>query len=303
MTLGQLRYFVAVADAGSFTRAAAQMHVSQPSLSQQIRALESELGGELVERHANGIRLTEAGAAFLVQARDSIRAADQARDAAQEALKTVPRRIEIATVRSLAMTVLPDSIERWYTRYPEFVITLREFSSSRSTERAVLTGNRLLGIGPKPTAWRGAIRSLGWDELVVILPSGGPELLPDEPVELSSLAEAGWVLYEPSHGLRSMIDSACSRCGFTPQRTAETGQIETAARLAAAGLGVALVPRHTVPYDLRGAAHPIHPPVVWEIAAYARSAWPSFVDEYLDTFEQSPLRPGPRDDALIVSAG
>lgn len=300
MNLGQLRYFVALAEAGSFTRAAAVVRVAQPSLSQQIRALEAELGGPLVERGARGIRLTEAGNAFLPEAREAIRASERAREAARQALELTPRTIDIATVRSLAMTVLPHSIQRWYRDNPAFVIRLREFSNSRSTERAVFNDASLLGIGPRPTTWSGRLRPLGWDELVAIVPlddRGDPSC----PVQLASLAGRGWVLYEPTHGLRSMIDAACSRsAGFIPEPVAETGQIETAARLAAAGLGPSLVPRHTVPADLRGAVRTLDPPVMWAVAAYARREWPSFVDAYLDTFDDSPLHRTPPERVLML---
>jgi DNA-binding transcriptional LysR family regulator len=300
MNLGQLRYFVALSEAGSFTRAAALMRVAQPSLSQQIRALEAELGGELVERHARGIRLTEAGHAFLPEAHEAIRAVERAREAAREALELTPRRIDIVTVRSLAMTVLPRSIQQWYRTHPEFVIRLREFSDSRSAERAVAEGAGLLGIGPMPQTWSGRLRSLGWDDLVAIVPANEPGD-PAQPIRLDSLADRGWVLYESHHGLRAMIDAACAQYGFAPQPVAETGQIETAARLAAAGLGPSLVPSHTVPADLAGSVRRLQPPIMWEVAAFARSGWPRFVDAYLDTLGDSPLNRQPPRDVLRLN--
>src|ERR671922_2414994 len=86
MNLRQLECFVAVADEGSFTKAARRLKLSQPSLSQQIRRLERELGGELVERLPRGIRLTAAGAAFLPQAEASVRAAERAATSVRAAL-------------------------------------------------------------------------------------------------------------------------------------------------------------------------------------------------------------------------
>jgi DNA-binding transcriptional LysR family regulator len=299
MNLGQLRYFVALADSGSFTKAAALMRVAQPSLSQQIRALEAELGGALVERHSRGVRLTEAGEAMLPEAREAVRASERAREAAQHALGLTPRRIEIVTVRSLAMTVLPGSIQRWYRRHPDFLIRMHEFSDSISAERAVTKGGELLGIGPRPRSWYGPVRALGWDDLVAILPLDDPSD-PARAIRLESLAHRGWVLYERGHGLRQMIESACSHYNFTPQPVAETGQIETAARLAAAGLGPSLVPRHTVPADLQAAVRLIEPALMWEVAAYARTPWPRYVDEYLDTLTDSPLHKAPPTSVLMI---
>jgi DNA-binding transcriptional LysR family regulator len=298
VNLGQLRYFVALADSGSFTRAAARMRVAQPSLSQQIRALEAELGGALVERHSRGIRLTAAGEAFLAEARDAVQASERAREAAEHALGLLPRRIEIVTVRSLAMTVLPRSIQLWYQRHPDFLIRLHEYSDSLSLEREASQGD-MLGIGPRPRNWYGPVRSLGWDDLVAILPLDDPSD-PGRPIRLDSLADRGWVLYERGVGLRQMIESACAHYHFTPHPVAETGQIETAARLAAAGLGPSLVPRHTVPADLKPAMRLIDPPLMWEVAAFARTPWPRFVDDYLDTLADSPLHRGPPADVLMI---
>ena len=86
MNLRQLEYFVAIADAGSFTRAAEALTVAQPSLSQQVKALEQELGGLLLERLPKGVRLTSAGREFLTEARTAVTHAERAARAARSAL-------------------------------------------------------------------------------------------------------------------------------------------------------------------------------------------------------------------------
>jgi DNA-binding transcriptional LysR family regulator len=141
------------------------------------------------------------------------------------------------------------------------------------------------------------MRSLGWDDLVAIVPADDKSD-PSVPIRLESLADRGWVLYEAQHGLRAMIDFACAQFGFAPEPVAETGQIETAARLAAAGLGPSLVPSHTVPPDLAPSVRRLQPPIMWEVGAYARSGWPRFVDEYLDTLVDSPLNREPPSDVV-----
>jgi DNA-binding transcriptional LysR family regulator len=299
MNIRQLRYFIALAETGSFTRAAATSHVAQPSLSQQIRALEAELGGELVERHARGISLTAAGEAFLPEAREAVNASERAREAAQRALRLYPAMIDVATVRTLAMTVLPQSIERWYRDHPDFRIRLHEFSDTIRMEEAVQAGSGLLGFGPRPVSWDGPLRPIGWDGLVAVLPLDDP-LPPSAPVRLESLADRGWVLYERTHGLRPVIDVACEGFGFTPRPVAETGQVETAVRLAAAGLGPTLVPEHAVSAELRPAIRRLEPAIVWEVVAYARTPWPRMVDAYLDTFVDSPIHRHRPEGALVL---
>src|SRR5919204_4367186 len=118
MNLRRLECFLAVVDEGSFTRAARRLGVSQPSLSQQVRALEAELGGALIERLSRGIRLTAAGKAFLPEARASLRAADRAAGAARMALGLEMGELEVALLLSMAVGILPPAITRWHARYP-----------------------------------------------------------------------------------------------------------------------------------------------------------------------------------------
>src|SRR5258706_9209047 len=101
MNLRQLHYLVAIAEEGSFTRAAEQLFVAQPSLSQQIKSLEHELGGPLLERVPTGVRLTAAGKAFLPEARAAVTHADRARRNARSALGLEPGRIQGAPACSL----------------------------------------------------------------------------------------------------------------------------------------------------------------------------------------------------------
>ena len=114
----RLAYWLAVVEEGSFTRAALRMHVSQPSLSQQVRALEKEVGGELLERLPRSVRLTAAGKAFLPQAQMAVRAAERAMQAARSALELETGELEISTVRSIAAGILPDLVQSWRQRHP-----------------------------------------------------------------------------------------------------------------------------------------------------------------------------------------
>src|SRR5260370_11611614 len=102
MNLRQLEYLLAIADEGSFTRAAERLLVAQPSLSQQIKSLEQELGGPLLERLPTGVRLTAAGKAFMSEARPAVTHADGAARRARSALGLETGELEVATVTSVA---------------------------------------------------------------------------------------------------------------------------------------------------------------------------------------------------------
>ena len=114
MTLRQLEYLLAVAQTGSFTEAAARQHVSQPTLSQQIRALEAEVGGPLLDRSPGRAGLTPAGRALVGDARAAVTSAHRALDACRRALRSATELLTIATVRSLAAALLPATIKRWH---------------------------------------------------------------------------------------------------------------------------------------------------------------------------------------------
>src|SRR5437899_352113 len=131
MNLRQLHYLVAIAAEGSFTRAAEQLLVAQPSLSQQIKSLEHELGGPLLERLPTGVRLTAAGKAFLPEARAAVAHADRARRNARSALGLEAGEIEVATVTSVAFGVLPPAFDRWHDRYPGSTSPSSPATSSR----------------------------------------------------------------------------------------------------------------------------------------------------------------------------
>src|SRR5918998_2760066 len=116
-TFRRMAYWLAVVEEGSFTRAALRMHVSQPSLSQQVRLLEQEVGGELLERLPRSVRLTAAGKAFLPHAQVAVRAVERAQQAARSALELETGELEISTVRSIAAGILPDLVKSWRQRH------------------------------------------------------------------------------------------------------------------------------------------------------------------------------------------
>src|SRR5215216_5360823 len=122
----QLQYLLAVIDEGSFGRAAPQLHVSQPTLSQQIRALEAEIGGPLVERLARGVRPTPAGEAVLPAARAALAAAERARRSARMVLDLESGELEIATVGTVALGLLPPVLRRWRARHRGLVVRVHE---------------------------------------------------------------------------------------------------------------------------------------------------------------------------------
>jgi DNA-binding transcriptional LysR family regulator len=272
MTLRQLEYLLAVAQTGSFTAAADRLHVSQPTLSQQIRTLEAEVGGELLRRPPGAVQLTAAGKALIGDAQAAVTSARRALVAGQRAIRAAPQMLTLATVRSLSVAVLPATIERWHELQPEVSIRLLEFANRRQVTEAVLDGRADLGIGPLPDDWHGVRIELGWEQLVLVLPLSDPLAQAGHDIALEALSGRDWVLYDEGHGLGEQTLAACRAAGFEPQSAVRTAQVEAAARLAAAGLGPALVPIKNVPSDLAQNVRGVDPPVSWRVWAYITAA-------------------------------
>ena len=299
MNLRQLQYFVAIADAGSFTRAAERLLVAQPSLSQQIKSLERELGGPLLERLPTGVRLTAAGNVFVTDARAAITHAESARRNARSALGLQAGELEVATVTSVAFGVLPPAFERWRDRYPATTIALREYTHRRALDEAVRIGVGDIAVGPRPPEWRGPVVELGWEEFVVVVPASDPMPKRGRSVSLDELAERDWVLFGPDHGLSELILGVCARAGFTPRRTVQTGQVAAAAPLAAAGLGVTMVPDNVVPDGLNAAVRRLKSPVARQLVAFTRKDWSPLAEAFLGVLEAQSW-PGRPRSAVVV---
>src|SRR5258705_4204655 len=171
MNLRQLDYLLAIADEGSFTRAAEQLLVAQPSLWQQIKSRERELGGPLLERVPTGVRLTAAGKAFLPEARAAVAHPERARRNARSALGLEAGEIEVATVTSVAFGVLPPAFERWHERYPGTTITLREYAHRRALDDPVRLGVGDGAVGPRPPEWHGPLLQLRLEGVRAVPPA------------------------------------------------------------------------------------------------------------------------------------
>ena len=298
MNFRQLSCFVAVVEEGSFTRAARRIGITQPSLSQHIRALEADIDGPVIERHARGITLTPAGRSLLPEARAAIRAVERGRRAARAALAFETGELEIATVLSMAVGLLPRYIRLWHQRYPDVGIRLQEFRHRSLLEEAVEQGVADFAIGPFPLrAWQGPLEEVSWEEFVVVAPPGDP-LASRRSVRLEELAQREWVLYHPDHGLAGILEEACRRAGFSPRGTVRTSQAEGAARLASAGIGPALVPDNIVLPGIEGSVLRLDPPMIRDVAVYARTELSRTAASFVEVL-QSEQRQRPRGAVTI----
>ncbi len=298
MNLRQLECFVAVVDERSFTRAARRVGITQPSLSQHIRTLEDELEGMLLDRLPQGVSLTPAGRSLLPEARAALRAVERGRQSARSALAVEAGELELATVLSMAVGLLPRYIRVWHERYPNVAIRLHEFRHRHLLEEAVEQGVADLAIGPLPLrTWGGPLEIVSWEELVVVLPRSD-SLATRPALAIEELADRDWVLYHPDHGLAGIVEQVCRQAGFSPRGTVRTSQAEGAVRLASAGLGPALVPDNILLPGIEGAVIRLKPRLIRDIAVYARTEWSPTASAFVSVLRQDD-RPRPRGAATI----
>ncbi|MEC3979228.1 LysR family transcriptional regulator, partial [Amycolatopsis sp. H20-H5] len=200
-SLRQLEYLVTVVDSGSFTRAAELLHVTQPALSHQMRVLEKGVGGPLLERLPRAVRLTPMGRAMLPHARAALADAERARCAARQASGLEAGELQVATVYSVSLGVLPPALRVWRRERPEVDVRLFEYRHADELRDAMAAGEADVAVGPPPAGWEGPVRTLGVEEFVVVLPADGPtEDNGSGSVDLRTLADCAWVHYAPGNG-------------------------------------------------------------------------------------------------------
>jgi DNA-binding transcriptional LysR family regulator len=242
MELRHLRYFVAVAEELHFSRAATRVHVAQPALSRQIRALEEEMGLRLFERDRRRVALTVGGAVFLEAARSILRDVEQAVDTARRAARGEHGTLRIGYVPAVVYTGLPEIVRAFRKRLPGVDVRFQEMSPALQLE--ALLGERVdVGFvrGPvhEPAL---AAKTVLEEPLVAVLPSGH-RLGGHKRLGLAMLAGEPFVLQARSRGPESHdhILALCRNAGFSPRVVQEGSHIDVLS-LVASGAGVAIVP-------------------------------------------------------------
>lgn len=242
MQLQQLAYFVAVADARHFTRAAQAVHVAQPSLSQQIRALEKELGAALFSRARGNVALTDAGEALLPLARRILADADTARHEVLEVVRLERGRVRLGATPSLCTGLLPDVLRAYHERHPGVRLLIEE-GGSHDLVRELARGTLDLALVvlplPSPSPALTTVE-LFQEDLVVV--SSADEPAPRSPMAVADLEHRPMVMFRHGYGLRNLTLAACRAAGFEPYLAVEGGEMDAVLGFVRAGLGIGVVP-------------------------------------------------------------
>lgn len=238
-----MRYVVAVADTGGFTRAAERCLVVQSALSHQIAKLEKELGARLFERTSRRVRLTAAGAAFLPAARQALDAAERARAEVAAATGEIRGALTIGTISTVTAVDLPGVMRTYHQAHPQVRVVLQVNRSERTVVE--------VREGTMDVAFIGALHSfeargvrehvLARGEHVAILPPGHP-LADSGPTDLRRLSREVFVDFGSGTAARAQTEEAFGAAGLQRDVAFEVSSVELMISFVRSGLGIALLP-------------------------------------------------------------
>ncbi|MDG2531795.1 LysR substrate-binding domain-containing protein [Caulobacter endophyticus] len=258
MELRHVRYFVALAEELNFTRAAARLGIGQPPLSQQIRDLETEIGYPLFLRRPHGAELTEAGRAFLAEARQILEQAERAKEAARRAGGGHVGALRVGFTSSANFhPAVTEAFSVFHWTYPDASLIVEESHSARLTERLLHSELDAAFVRPGNVAAGGLdLLPLGEEPLILALPVGH-HLATQARVPVAALRQEPFVIFSQGIGrtFLGLIREACAQEGFEPLIAQETPHIVAMINMVAAGLGVAMAPGSIAQLAVRGVVY------------------------------------------------
>lgn len=246
MELRHLRYFVAVAEALNFTRAAEALRLAQPSLTRQIHNLEEELGVRLLDRTKSQVSLTEEGRSFLVDARRLVALSLESVKSVQQFSRGESGQLNLGYLFKFNFELLPATLSTFYQTFPDVAVNL--FDMSPAEQLRALEARKIdLGfVGLRPPAARKEDSSLIWEcaarhDVVVVLPASHP-LTKKRKILLKDLKLLFFVaMSEQTHpGSRAWMSELCREAGFTPRILQDVDLESGLMTFVAEGLGVTL---------------------------------------------------------------
>jgi LysR family hydrogen peroxide-inducible transcriptional activator len=245
MEFHQLRYVCAIAETGSFSRAAERCQVAQPSLSQQVLKLEEDLGTKLFDRLGRSVRLTEAGRAFLPHARSILSQMETARSSAAEKSADVRGSVAVGVIPTIAPYLMPRYTTSFAKKYPEAKLRIVEETTPTLVEslRDLSIDLAILALPLRHKELK--LFPLRTEPLFAVLPKNHP-LAATESLALKDLRGESFVMLRDGHCFRGLSIAACTRARVTPRIAFESGQFSSLFGMVAAGVGISLVPEMAI---------------------------------------------------------
>ena len=244
MNLEQLGSFVEVARLGNFTKAAEQLHLTQPSLSRQIATLETDLGAELFHRSRAGSRLTSAGESLLPWARRMLADASSVRREFAELAGLERGKVRLGATPTLCISLVAEVLAVFHDAHPNVELHLSEQGSRQLLDELEAGELDIALITTSDTAstQRLTVTPLLTEELVVVSSAALPPITANDAIRLDAVAALPQIVFADSYDLRKTTDAAFSEAGLTPTVILEGAQMDAVLRFVERGLGVAVVP-------------------------------------------------------------
>ncbi|WOO42902.1 LysR family transcriptional regulator [Rubellicoccus peritrichatus] len=242
MEMHQLRYFVAVARLGNFTRAAEHCNVAQPSLSQQIRKLETSLDETLVHRLPGGKSvLTPAGELLYKRACRILSEVKAAEEELVDRRGVVSGQVRVGAIPTIAPFLLADAIYAFGQDYPDVTLVVQEMTTERLLEMLDRSELDFAVLSPPLDGGPWNTRELGVEPLYLAA-NRDNALLGKEAVSLGDIRDEDFILMSEGHCLTDQVERFCNRADFRPRVRFMSAQVETLKSLIRAGVGVSLLP-------------------------------------------------------------
>jgi len=242
METQQLRYVIAVARSGNFSRAAEQCHVAQPSLSQQIQKLEEELGERLFVRLPRQAKPTPAGERFVPRAMRILEEMDTAQREARGTKELIHGRVILGVLPTIAPYLLPQVIPDFSKQFPGIEVIVHEDTTTRLLQLAVACELDMAIVSLPIRDDRFEVAELFREDLLLALPPGHA-LTRRKKISLADLEGESFILMKEGHCLGDQVLNFCEKRDFHPQVSCRSTQIETIQALVKAGMGISLIPK------------------------------------------------------------
>ena len=245
MELHQLRYVCAIAETGSFSRAAERCQVAQPSLSQQVLKLEKDLGTKLFDRLGRSIRLTEAGRVFMPHARSILDQMEAARSSVADKNADVRGSVAVGAIPTIAPYLMPRYTAAFAKNYPDAKVRIVEETTPILVEslRDLSIDLAILALPLRHKDLE--LLPIRTEPLFAVLPKDHPRATA-ESLALKDLRGESFVMLRDGHCFRDLSIAACTKARVTPRIAFESGQFSSLFGMVAAGVGISLVPEMAI---------------------------------------------------------
>jgi DNA-binding transcriptional LysR family regulator len=297
--LYHLQIFQMVAEEGNISRAAERLFLTQPAVSQHVRALEADLGVRLFQRGARGVKLTPAGEVLLDYTRCLLRLADEARQAAARAGGIEKSQVRIGASPGVGVFLLPKWIHSFHERYPALSVTLKT-APTPTIVQAIADKQIEIGIVEGELENAAVEATPLWDEEIAVVVGQGHPWWGQESIEASAMSGQGFIVREEGSLTRAWEEHSLETHGVAPRIVAEFDTPVAIKQAVMSGLGIALLPSFAIQQELRAGL--LHAPrlmegplvrtlrLLWAQDSLAQAVVQAFVGHLSGEFPHLPLQ-------------